>query len=212
MSKLVEENAKDLRSTDSTSRSMTVTVGAGSAKTVLVVGKTENDKTYARDASRPLVFTVDTTLQGDLKKSFDDYRKKELFEFRAFYVAKMRAVLDAPGRAQDLRVREGQRREAGRSGDVEGHARRRRSHTADAAAMDDLLNKLVALKAESFVDAKAKTGLDKPALVVSASYDEGKFERVRFGQVGDNAFGTRDGEASIAKVEHGVDARGHAGV
>ena len=67
--------------------------------------------------------------------------------------------------------------------------------------MDDLLNKLVAIKAESFVDAKTKTGLDKPALVVSASFDEGKFERVRFGQVGDDAFGVRDGEAGVAKID-----------
>ena len=70
----------------------------------------------------------------------------------------------------------------------------------------------MAIKAESFVDAKTKTGLDKPALVVSASFDEGKFERVRFGQVGDDAYGMRDGEAGIAKIEHQVDARRDAGV
>ena len=47
----------------------------------------------------------------------------------------------------------------------------------------------------------AKTGLDKPALVVGASFDDGKFERVRFGQVGDNAYGRRDGEEGIAKID-----------
>ena len=78
--------------------------------------------------------------------------------------------------------------------------------------MDDLLNKLVAIKAESFVDAKTKTGLDKPALVVSASFDEGKFERVRFGQVGETAYGVRDGEAGVAKIDCQLDARRHAGV
>ena len=51
--------------------------------------------------------------------------------------------------------------------------------------MDDMLDRLVALKVDSFADAKTKTGLDKPALVISASYDDGKFERVRFGQVGE---------------------------
>ena len=65
---------------------MTVTIGAGSAKTVVDFGKTENGDTYARDAARPIIFTVDSTLQTDLNKSFDDYRKKELFEFRPFYV------------------------------------------------------------------------------------------------------------------------------
>ncbi|HEU4687825.1 MAG TPA: DUF4340 domain-containing protein, partial [Vicinamibacterales bacterium] len=97
MSRLVEENAKDLGKYGLDKPAMTVTIGAGSAKTVLEVGNTENDQTYAKDASRPMVFTVDTTLQGDLNKSFDDYRKKELFELRPFYVAKLRAVLDSPG-------------------------------------------------------------------------------------------------------------------
>src|SRR5688500_17788895 len=96
MSRLVEENAKDLAKYGLDKPAMTVTIGAGSAKTVLEIGKTENDQTYAKDASRPIVFTVDSTLQADLNKNFDDYRKKELFEFRPFYVAKMRAVLDAP--------------------------------------------------------------------------------------------------------------------
>jgi hypothetical protein len=36
---------------------------------------------------------------------------------------------------------------------------------------------------------------------VSASFDEGKFERVRFGQVGENAYGVRDGETGIAKID-----------
>jgi hypothetical protein len=74
MSRLVEEDAKDLAKYGLDKPVMTVTIGAGSAKTVLEVGKTENDQTYAKDASRPMVFTVDSTLQTDLNKNFDDYR------------------------------------------------------------------------------------------------------------------------------------------
>ena len=44
-------------------------------------------------------------------------------------------------------------------------------------------------------------GQELAPLVVSASYDEGKFERVRFGAVGDNAYGRRDGEAGVVKVD-----------
>ena len=201
MSKLLESDAKDLAKYGLDKPVMTITVGAGSAKTVLAVGKTENDQTYARDASRPLVFTVDTTLQGDFTKAFDEYRKKELFELRSFYVTRLRAVLDAPGgpKTYELEKVKGEKPTDSESWKVTrvGGA----SHTANAEAMDDLLAKLVALKAESFVDAKTKTGLDKPALVVGASFDEGKFERVRFGQVGDTAFGSREGEAVVAKID-----------
>ena len=201
MSKLVEENPKDLKAYGLDKPTMTVTIGAGSAKTVLEVGKTENGDLYARDASRPMVFTVDSTLAGDLNKEFDEYRKKELFEFRPFYLAKLRAVLDAPNGPKTY---EFEKQKPAKPADPETWKVTRvggSSHTADQAVMDDLLNKLVGIKAESFVDAKTKTGIDKPALVVSASYDEGKFERVRFGQVGDAAYGVRDGETGIAKID-----------
>lgn len=201
MSTLVEENAADLAKYGLDKPSMTVTVGTGSAKATLVVGKTDKDQTYAKDASRPMVFTVDSTLQTDLNKEFDDYRKKELFEFRPFGLARLRAVLDAPGGAKTYEI---EKAAPAKPGDADtwkvtrvGGSR----HDADSAAMDDLLNKLVAIKAESFVTGNTPTGLDKPALVVSVSYDDGKFERVRFGVVGDNAYGRRDGEELVAKID-----------
>ena len=201
MSKLIETDAKDLAKYGLDKPEMTITVGAGSSKTVLEVGKTENDQTYAKDASRPLVFTVDTTLQSDLKKSLDDYRKKELFEFRPFYLSRLRAVLDVPGgpktyEFEKVKAEKPSDPEVWKVSRVGGETR-----NADQTAMDDLLNKLVGIKSESWADAKTKTGIDKPALVVSASYDEGKFERVRFGQVGENAYGARDGEAGVARVD-----------
>jgi Domain of unknown function (DUF4340) len=202
MSKLVEENPSDLAKYGLDKPAMTVTIGAGSAKTVLEIGKTENGETYARDAARPIVFTVDATLQADLNKSFDDYRKKELFEFRPFYVAKLRAVLDSPGGPKTYEL---EKMKGAQASDPEVWKVTRvggASHNADSAAMDDLLNKLVAIKAESFVAANTRTGLDKPALILSASFDEGKFERVRFGAVGDDAYGKRDGEDVVAKIEH----------
>jgi hypothetical protein len=201
MSTLVEENATDLTKYGLDKPAITVTVGSGSAKATLLVGKTENDQTYAKDASRPMVFTVDSTLQTDLNKSFDDYRKKELFELRPFSVARIRAVLDAPGGPKTYEL---EKVAPAKEGDTETWKVTRvggSSHNADSAAMDDLLNKLVAIRAESFVAASTRTGLDKPALVVSVSYDEGKFERVRFGAVGDNAYGRRDGEELIARID-----------
>ena len=85
---------------------------------------------------------------------------------------------------------------------MESHARRRSKPYRRPGGDGRSAQQAVTIKAESFVDGKAQTGLDKPALIVSASFDEGKFERVRFGQVGDNAYGKRDGEDIIAKIEH----------
>ena len=201
MSELLDETGKDLAKYGLDKPAMVVTIGAGSAKTVLEVGRTEGDKTYARDVSRPLIFTVDATLKEDFAKNFDDYRKKEMFEFRPFYTAKIRAVLDAPGGPKTY---EFEKVKGAKPEDPDVWKVTRvggSSHNADAAAMDDLLNKLVATKADSFVASTAKTGLDKPALVVGVSFDDGKFERVRFGQVGEDAYARRDGEEGIAKID-----------
>jgi hypothetical protein len=195
MSKLVDSEGTDLAKYGLDKPSMTLSIGAGSARTVLQVGKTENSDTYAKDASRPLVFTVDTTLQDDLKKNFDDYRKKELFEFRQFSLAKLRTVLDAPA---GPRIFEFEKKPVAKPGDPDVWKVTREggpTHEISSSVMDDLTGKLIAIKVESYPDAKTKTGIEKPALVVSVSY-EGNFERVRFGQVGDNAFGAREGEAT----------------
>ena len=145
-------------------------------------------------------------------KNFDDYRKKELFEFRPFYLAKLRAVLDAPGGPKTY---EFEKQKPAKPADPETWKVTRvggSSHTADQTAMDDLLNKLVAIKAESFVDAKTRTGLDKPALVVSASFDEGKFERVRFGQVGESRLRRARRRSRHREDRPALDARRAAGL
>lgn len=201
MATLVEPDAKDLAKYGLDKPSMTITVGAGSAKSALQVGKTENNLTYARDASRPLVFTIDTTLQGDTKKSFGDYRRKEFFEFRPFSVTRIRAVLDAPG---GPKIYEFEKAKAAKASDPDLWKVAKQggeSHEVKSSSMDDLLGRLSDLKAQSYADAKTKTGLDKPALVISVSYDEGKFERVRFGEVGETAFALRDGESGAGKIE-----------
>lgn len=201
MSKLVEENPQDLAKYGLDKPRMTVTLGAGSAKSVLEVGKTDNGDMFARDAARPLVFTLDSTLATDLDKPFDDYRKKELFEFRPFTLARLRAVLDAPAGPKTY---EFEKQPPATPTDPETWKVTRAgglSHTADQAVIDDLLGKLTGIRAESFVGAGTRTGIDKPALVVSASYEEGKFERVRIGAVGDNAYGRRDGEEGVAKID-----------
>ncbi|MEY4094282.1 MAG: hypothetical protein RLZZ53_1481 [Acidobacteriota bacterium] len=200
MSQLIEGGDKELAKYGLDKPSMTVTVGSGSSKTVLEVGATEGGATYAHDPARALVFTVDSTMQTDLNKNFDDYRKKEVFEFRPFTLAKLRAVLDAPGGPKTY---EFEKQKPATPADPETWKVTRvggASHVADQATMDDLLTKLVEIKADSFVASAARTGLDKPALVVSASFDEGKFERVRFGQGHDDAFALRDGETGVAKI------------
>jgi hypothetical protein len=170
----------------------TVAIGAGSAKATLALGKEEEGAVYARDLSRPLVFTVDPSLVTDVKKSADEYRNKNLLEGRPFNLARLRIV-----RGKDTYEFE---KVSGTGGAADKWQRKINGGAAadvDAAKMDDFLSKLTNLRAESFV----ASGPAQPELIVSTSHDEGKFERVRFGKSGADVVASRDGEPGAGKVD-----------
>jgi hypothetical protein len=68
--------------------------------------------------------------------------------------------------------------------------------------VEGLLAGLADVRATSFVDSRAKTGLDTPVLTVVAKFDEGrKEERVTFGRVGNDVFASRPDDPGAAKIE-----------
>ena len=65
----------------------------------------------------------------------------------------------------------------------------------DKAKMDSFLAGLADIRATTFTPTTAKTGLDKPALVVYAKFEDNKKEeRVTFGQSGSDVYFARPGE------------------
>jgi hypothetical protein len=172
-----------------------ISLGSGSARSTLALGKEEEGALYAQDQGRGLIFTVDPTFLSDLKSSADDYRDKELFESRAFNADQVRVVRGtetlefrkAAGSGENA-AEKWQRTVDGKPIDI------------DTAKMEDFLAKLTGLRAQSFVTASPSTGLAKPSLVVSSSYDNGKFERVRIAK-NVEVFGARDGEPGVAKLD-----------
>jgi hypothetical protein len=72
----------------------------------------------------------------------------------------------------------------------------------DRQKVQDFLAGLADIRATSFVDAKTKTGLDSPAMVVVAKYDDGKKEeRVTFGKNGNEVYAARTDDPGAAKIE-----------
>ena len=172
---------------------VTVTLGGGSSRATLAIGKEENGTLYARDLSRPIVFGVDPSLATDLKKSADEYRNKNLFEARPFNLARLRIV-----RGKD--TYEFEKVAVTGANPTDKWQRKTNGGAAadiDSAKMDDFLSKLTNLRADAFVAAAPS----QPELVVATSYDEGKFERVRFGKNGADTVGSRDGENGAAKLD-----------
>lgn len=196
MTKLIASDANNLATYGLDKPALTAVIGTGSSRAVLAIGKEENGEVYARDEARPMIFTVDPTLVTDLKKGVDDYRDKELFEFRPFSAERLRLTRGADtfefqkvkGSGENA-VDKWQRVNGGSASDVE------------TTKMDDLLTKLSNLRAQSFAGTDAGTGLLTPAMSVAVSYDQGKFERVRVGRSGGEAFASREGEPGAARLD-----------
>jgi len=175
----------------------TIDIGAGSSKATLIVGGKADDNTvYARDASKTAVVTIEKGLLDDLKKGADDYRVKDLFQFRAYNATHVeiargdqKVVFDRV-KAANEKDQDKWRRVSPNPGDV------------DRDKVDALLAKIANMRATSFVESGAKTGLDKPAMVVSVTFDDGKKEeRVTFGKSGEDVFASRPGEPGAMKTD-----------
>ena len=193
MTELVDPNSPESFGLETPSA--VVTVGTGSTRAVLELGAERDGALYARDRARQLLFKVEPSLATDLKKTLDELRDKDLFEFSTFNVLRLRVSRGAD-------TYEFQKVEGGGEGGADKWQRvvDGKPSDVDMTLMEDLLSRLSALRAESFNPATS-AGLGQPALVVSASYDTDKFERVRLIQGADQAFGVRDGEPGVAVLD-----------
>jgi hypothetical protein len=201
MKSIVSDNASaaDLKKYGLDKPAATVTFSLGSAKASLLVGgKSADGSLYARDASKPLVMTLDATLLDDFKKGADEYRKKDLFAFRAYDASRIEITRGGQTVAFD-KIKgakpedEDKWQRAGSGG--------AKAVDADKEKMSVLLAKLESIRATSFVESTAKTGLDSPVMTVYAKFDDGKKEeRVTFGKSGNDIYASRPGEPGAAKV------------
>lgn len=169
---------------------VTVRVISGSSEAGLAIGKTAGEGTvYARDLSRPLVFTIESALADELKKPADEFRIKDLFDARAFNTTRIEVT------------RQGQTLAFEKDKDawtqVTPVARQ-----ADAAKVDALLTALTNTRATGFESKIAATGLDTPEIAATIKFEDGKKEeKVTFSRKGADAFARREGDAAAAKID-----------
>lgn len=168
----------------------TVRVSSGSAQAGLAIGKSAAEGTvYARDLSRPLVFTVESALVDELKKPADDFRIKDLFDARAFNTTR----IEVARQGQTLAFEKD--KDAWKQ--VTPSAR-----AADAAKVEALLSALTGTRANGFETKLAGIGLEKPEIVATLRFDDGKKEeKVTFAKRGADAFARREGDAAAAKID-----------
>lgn len=175
----------------------TVNLHLGSAlATLLVGGKADDGTVYVRDGSRPDVFTIDASTAQDFEKSAEDYRRKELFDFRAFNATHIEITRD--GKTLTL-----ERVKSDKEGVADSWKRLSPvAADADREKVESFLAGLADIRAVSFVPNGPRIGLSAPVMTVAAKFDEGRKEdRVTFGKSGDDIYAARPDNPDAAKID-----------
>jgi hypothetical protein len=178
----------------------TVRLGSGSSLATLTIGAAAAEGTvYAKDASRPEVFTIESSVLDDLKKDPSEYRQKDLFDARSFNATRLEILRGSETHTFEktrAKNKEGQDEEKWRQ--LQPQAR-----DVDQASFDALMTALTGARATGFVDQRtAAKALAAPELTVAIKFDEGKKEeRVAFARAGADAFAARTGEPGAARLE-----------
>ena len=190
MQRIVDAEGKDLKQYGLDPPTTTVTVAAGSARASLLFGRTEAQSTYAKDASRPMVFAVEESLVTDVRKPAADLRRKDVFDFRSFTANRIEVR-----RGADTLVFE-------KTKDKDGKEiwRTAGGQNADTTKVEDLLTKLSNLRAASFETAPP-AAMTSPDMTVNVRFDENKTETVTLAKNGSDAYAARAGEPGAAKLE-----------
>jgi hypothetical protein len=179
-----------------------VTLGAGSTQGRLALGsKKEEGKLYARDLSRPMVFTIDATLLDDLKKKPEDLRKKEVFEFRAFSATSVSLTVGGKALTFDKQKAPAPKDANTPPGPDVWKQTKPEAKDADQGKLTDVLTTLSNLRAEKFADKPFTSGEE---LAVSVKFGDDpagqKTEDVRFVKSGGVVHAILPGEGGALVV------------
>jgi hypothetical protein len=216
-----EPSAADLKKYGLDKPAASATLGVGSTRAVLALGSKKDDTSvYARDMSRPLIFTIDATILDDLKKKPADLRKKELFEFRSFTAVGLDASL-GKNAASFAKVKEAPPADKDKDKDKEKDKDKAKekdkpaepppavekwkqtkpsAKDVDQGKITELLTTLSNLRADTFAD-KPVTGGEE--LVITASFgDTAKptTEKITFRKSGTTVHAIVAGEPGAAVI------------
>jgi hypothetical protein len=188
MQALTAETAGDLKAYGLDKPTATMVVKTGDSAATLILGKTENSVVYAKDVSRPMVFTVAPILVTDVAKDLADFRRKDVFDVRSFNADRVEFT-----RGTTTQVFEKKKE---KDKDVWKNSS---GADVDTAKIEDLLTKVSGLRASSFETA-APSALKTPALTVKTDFG-GQSETVTIAKAGSDAFAARADEPGAAKLD-----------
>ncbi len=196
MKTLVADTPADLAPYGLDKPSSTITFVAGSARSAIALGnKTPDGQVFARDLSRPLVFTVEAFLAEDAGKTVDDFRPKDLFEFRTFTGTRF----EITRAATTTTVFEKKKGADANAADTWTQTAPAPAKAPEASTIEDFLAKVSNLRAQSFVEA-LPAGATEVARTVARWNEDKKEETVVFHKAGTDLFATRAGDPGAARL------------
>jgi hypothetical protein len=192
------EELKDLRQYGLDKPAVTATIGMGTSSVTFEIGKeADTGAVWARDPSKPAVFSVNNGVAMELQKKVEDFRRKEVFDFRPFNTTRFEIT-----RGTDVRAFERVKGTGENAVDTWKQVTPV-AKTIDSSNFEGALLDFSNLRAESFVAAAgAATGHNNPAAVIVVKFDDGKKEeRVVIGTAGSSAFATRADQPGALKLD-----------
>jgi hypothetical protein len=191
-----------------------VTLGAGSTRATLEIGAKKDDTSlYARDVSRPLVFTVENALLDGVKRKADEFRTKELFEFRTFTA--VGADFTYGGQTYSFKKEKAADKPADKAATPSPAATplptpapptetwkmvKPTAKDADQTKLTDLLTATSNLRVESFADKALASGEDLTVTVRFGDAAAPREERITFRKSGGVVHAIRQGEGGAAVI------------
>jgi len=170
--------------------STTATVVIGSSRASLLIGRVaEGGGFYAKDANRPMVFTVEQALVTDLTKDIGELRRKDLFDSRSFSAT--RVEFQKPGATAAF-----ERTDAGGQTTWKNTS----GATIETASIEEALTKLSGLRADAF-QMTVHPSLKTPVMTATIRFDDNKTETVTFARTGTEVYASRMDEPGSARVD-----------
>jgi hypothetical protein len=175
-----------------------MTIGAGSTRATLAIGgKADDSSLYARDLSRPIVFTVDKILLDDLKKNPDDLRIKDIFEFRTFNA--LGVDLTYGGQTYTFEKQKAASEQQSTTAEI-WKLTKPTAKDLDQPKVTDLLSTISNMRADKFDAKAAASGEDLTVLARHGEAASPSTERVVLRKSGTTVQAIRPGEPGAAIV------------
>jgi hypothetical protein len=192
------EDLKDLAQYGLDKPQVVATLGTGGSSVVtLQIGKdADASSVWARDPSKPAVFSINNGVAIELKKTVNDLRRKEVFDFRPYNTTRFEIT-----RGKETRVFERVKGTGANAVDTWKQVTPA-DKTVDSSNFEGALLEFSNLRAESFVDRAPAPGAS--AAVITVTFDDGKKEeRLTIDAGSSGAVATRTDQPGGLKIEAG---------